>query len=356
MFNYKELEKIVFCDENKKYSELTIITGYITPRYVEKIYNAFGGKISIYIGMGDSKYKSNVYNTLKTIQKSLKGDRTKIYYTNFDVHAKIYIWKNETENRAYIGSANFSESLMIDYKEVLGTYDVDEDLNKYCEYIISNSTELNMVPKDKIKSSNFKESKHKHTEPVLIGDKGALLSFLSSKKGTKNILGVAAKKNGVHCASGLNWGLSNGASGLNDGCIPIPTELIKNDKSMLRIPKSSKRVFKGIWDDGTEMEIQFEGNNNVGGEKYPKQIASHPDKNIMGKYLRKRIGDKINKKLIIPESINKKMIRKMTPKEKKEFRDTYQISLDDLRKYGRYDIEVTDMGDETYYFDFSVID
>jgi hypothetical protein len=245
---------------------------------------------------------------------------------------------------------------MIDYKEVLGSYDVDEDLNKYCEYIISNSTELNLVPKDKIKSTSLRESKHKHTKPVLIGDNGALLSLLSSKKGTKNILGVATKVNSVHCASGLNWGLSNGTSGLNDGCIPIPTELIKNDKSMFRIPKSSKRVFKGIWDDGTEMEIQFEGNNNVGGEKYPKQIASHPDKNIMGKYLRKRIGDKIGRNLIIPEDINKQKIRGMSSHDKKDFRNKYEISLEDLREYGRYDIEITDMGDETYYFDFSVMD
>ena len=117
--------------------------------------------------------------------------------------------------------------------------------------------------------------------------------MLSSKSGTKNIVGIAAKVNSVHCASGINWGFSNGASGLNDGCIPIPTELIKDDLSMLRIPKNSKRVFKGIWDDCTEMEIQFEGNNVVNGDKYPKQISSHAKTSIMGKYLRKRIDDKI---------------------------------------------------------------
>lgn len=354
MFKYKDLEQIIFDKSNKSFDELIIITGYITPRYVEKIHNAFDGRISIYLGMGDSKYKSNVYNTLKTIQKGLSGCRTKVYYTNNDVHAKIYIWKKDDKTKVYIGSANFSDSMTIDYKEVLGSFNLDGDLKTYYEYIVNNSVEINSVPQSKIKKTNAKESKHKHTKPILIGNDGALLSLLSSKSGTKNIVGVAAKVNSVHCASGINWGFSNGASGLNDGCIPIPTELIKNDLSMLRIPKSSKRVFKGIWDDGTEMEIQFEGNNVVNGDKYPKQIASHPKKSIMGKYLRKRIGDKIGKNLIIPDEILKKDVKKYNSKEKREFKEKYLVTLSDLSNYGRYDIEVTDMGDETFYFDFSV--
>ena len=52
--------------------------------------------------MSDSKYKSNVYNTLKTIQKGLSGSRTKVYYTNNDVHAKIYIWKKDDKTKVYM--------------------------------------------------------------------------------------------------------------------------------------------------------------------------------------------------------------------------------------------------------------
>lgn len=350
MFVYKDILNELLDSNNKvNYSELIIITGYITPSYIDKIYAAFDGDISIYLGMGDTKYKTSTYTSIKTVLNG-KQSRLKFYYTDFDVHAKLYCWKSTNgSEKVLIGSANFSDSMTNPYKEILGDNNSPQ-IKGYIDYIKNNSTLFASVPQNKIKKTNPKLSSKPHTTPILLGNDGALLSLLSSRRGSGNICGKLTRANEVHAASGLNWGLSSSVNKLNDGCIPITSDLIKNTTSMLRIPKASKRVFKAIWDDGTKMDIQFEGNYVLNGVKYPKQIASYPSKEEMGRYLRNRIGNKIGKSLIIPNTFDKKKLNKT----QKKALSKYMITSKDLGLYGRFDVEIRDMGDGTYYLDFSV--
>lgn len=71
----------------------------------------------------------------------------------------------------------------------------------------------------------------------------------------------------------------------------------------------------------------MEGQIIIDGVIYPKQLSTSPSKNILGKYLRKRLGN-------LP--------------------DEYLIKKKDLLKYGRTSIDISKIGDGIYYMDFSV--
>lgn len=358
MFVYNDdLEKELF-HNNNTYQNLNIITGYITPLYLEKIFSSFNGKIKIYLGMGDTKYKRSTYNSIKAVLASLQNNtRLEVFYTNFDVHAKLYYWfnddiKSNEDRHILIGSCNFSDSMKNDYKEILGD-NYSDSVDNYCQYIYNNSIPFANVPTNRLKVTAKKESvpEVKH---IITGDNSALLSLLSSSSSIKraNIFGIKTSKGGVQCASGLNWGLSNNPSNLNDGLIPISMFFIK-ETELFKVPKSGDRKFKVIWDDGTVMDLMFEGNNNYNGNIYPKQIGSQKHKSTLGTYLRERIGKKINKTLVFPEP-NKELKDKI--KKFKSYKNKYKsyvITYDMLKAYGRFDIEVTYTGDNTYYFDFS---
>lgn len=123
--------------------------------------------------------------------------------------------------------------------------------------------------------------------------------------------------------SGLNWCHSDGHVSEGDAYIAIR----ENDlKSGLFPPKElPNESIQIIWDDGTKMEGLLEGNNNTT-PIYPKQLCSRPRKNILGKYLRKRLGVSLD----------------------------HVITKDDLKRYGRFDITISLNQNDTYSLDFSV--
>ena len=351
MFIYRNLESVIF-DANNEFNKVSIITGYITPNYIKKLFDCFNGDIYVYVGMGDGKYKKSTYLSIDNVIKTANSARLNVYYTNFDVHAKIYKWSNGNKHKILLGSANFSDSILKDFKEVLGDTTSPEVLD-YFEIIEQNSTRFEDVDINLIKSEKFDASASPHTEPICIGDHGALLSLLTSQKGTPNVYGFVAKKYDVHGGGGLNWGFSNAMPKPNDAYIPIPMSLATQDGSIF---KTEKRKIDVLWDDGTKMEMLLEGNNVAkDGTIYPKQISSFDNKSILGKYLRKRIGDKLGINLIVPDYVTKDDLRKdgKSTSVVKKYRQ-YLITKDMLRRYGRYDIEVRNMGNGTYYFDFSV--
>ena len=72
------------------------------------------------------------------------------------------------------------------------------------------------------------------------------------------------------------------------------------------------------------MGLSFEGYEDVDG--YFKQLTSFPKNNILGRYLRKRLGLRME-----------------------EF-----ITFDHLKAYGRTDINIKKIEDGIYSFDFSI--
>lgn len=198
------------------------------------------------------------------------------------------------------------------------------------------------------------------------------LTLLATKPGNvNNIIGIPTRVAQVHAASGLNWGYNAGTASLGDAYIPVNMEDIILARHMFVKPSPVNVPINAVWDDGTEMTLLLEGNGvDLGdGNFYPKQISTYGNKSILGNYLRKRIGKRIERNLVYsPYAINtlahikssyagnKKAIIlaiRNNPVLLQELNDKF-ITLNDLQKYGRTTISVS-LEDGVYNFDFSVV-
>ncbi|MCI9125965.1 MAG: NgoFVII family restriction endonuclease [Eubacterium sp.] len=327
MIFYDNLEEIIFHrHELFDVDELVILSGYVGPQPVKRLKELqFNVKV-IYGMYGSDGIGRNLHAALTRIDK--ETDNVEIFYSELPVHAKIYIWKkNGKIVTALIGSANFSISgLSNPYKETLAetTFDTFSPLIGYINRILAYTKKCNEIilepPKDK--EDSIEE---------IDGESGICRMSLLNRNGE-----VSEK-------SGLNWGrarLDGGHTSKGDAYIAITKELIRRHPELFP-PKLGKslRTTEGakinrqndavdlIWDDGTVMEGLLEGTQEENGVKYPKQLCSGPVKNVLGTYLRKRMGI---------EDLD------------------YQITKSDLEKYGRTDIEIRLQGEGIYELNFSV--
>ena len=132
--------------------------------------------------------------------------------------------------------------------------------------------------------------------------------------------------------SGINWGLNTkeltGGSAntrVADAELRITADLNRTGIIPQKIGSDKIPVVLN-WDDGQVMNGSFEQNIKVDGDLYPKALCSDSDKSILGSYLRHRLGVNLTK----------------------------QITLADLKAYGRTNIEISIQPDGSYYLNFSV--
>lgn len=133
----------------------------------------------------------------------------------------------------------------------------------------------------------------------------------------------------VHSTAGLNWGFNP----LNhtrpvDAYIPIHIDTIRNNPGLFR-PKTARQTIVNLhWDDGVVMPCLFEGNMTdvITGNVYPKQISSAHHKDILGIYLRRRLG----------------------------IANNVRVTLQDLHNYGRTTVTIHRIDAANYTVDFHV--
>lgn len=325
MLFYENLEEIIFHrHEMFDVDEMVVLSGYVGPQPVSRL-RTLPFKTSVIYGMyGSDNIGDKLHSFLLELNKDM--DRTDIFYSNIPVHSKCYIWrKNSNIVTALVGSANFSISgLSNPYKEMLAetTYDTFSPLNQYLDKIIENC----------IDCTEHVPSKSK--VPVKIV-KGAGKPYLANYC----VASLLDEHGEVPEKSGLNWGLSNGHVALGDAYIKITVaDILEHPKlfppkqpSPIQLDHGGKKTRQNdvvdiIWDDGIIMIGLFEGTQRVGGVIYPKNISSSPRKNIIGRYIRSRLGVSLD----------------------------HKITRADLEAYGRTHIGISLQGEGVYAFDFSV--
>lgn len=324
MLFYENLEEIIFHrHEMFDVDEIIVLSGYLGPQPVSRL-DTLPFKSSVIYGMyGSDNIGERLHTSLLNLNN--KMDNTSILYSNMPIHSKCYVWKkNDKIVTALVGSANFSISgLSNPYKEVLAetTFDTFSPLNQYLIKIKENCIDCTTHMPSASKSKNIK--------------KIAPTYFLANTW-SASLLGADGE---VPESSGLNWGLSKGHTTDGDAYIKITvSDIIAHPKlfpptqSMkLNYNDGGKKTRKNdiidiIWDDGTNMAGLLEGTQPVGGITYPKQISSSPRKNIIGAYIRERLGVSLK----------------------------HKITRADLEEYGRTDILISLQGEGIYSFDFSV--
>jgi hypothetical protein len=321
MLYTQNLEELIFQrHEILDTDELIVLSGYLGPRPVARLEELpFNARV-IYGMYGSEGIQNSLHNSLLNIQNNVEN--LNIFYSQLPVHSKCYVWRKRGQIiHALIGSANFSvNGLTTPFREILAetTRDTFVPLNDYLTHVLRNSISCLEIGKVKIQ------------EHLLLSNVCKMSLLMNNGH--------------VHNASGLNWGFT--ANGLptikrniNDACIPIKIEYIK-DHGALFPPKLTDRelidvrgrrqrdneAIEIIWDDGITMEGLLEGTQTIEDVVYPKQISSFPAKAQLGVYLRNRIGVPLGQ----------------------------PVQRHHLENYGRFDITVTLLGDGVYYFDFSV--
>lgn len=341
MLHYIDLEQVVLHSQiSRSCNKLLVISGYVGSEIVKELARfPKDTHFTIVYGMyGCDNISEPLHKQFIELQKKL--DNVDILYSTVPIHSKIYCWSYNNEIKStMIGSANFTiNGLRRNYKETL--YDVQEE--SLPEYLVYFDYVLNKCLPCTDKRILLKKQKH-----IAIGDSiFATQPFLS-----EGICRASLLSRGKEVAemSGLNWGLSNGHVAPGDAYIAITKEYIKYFPNLF----PSKKYVNGIqnieskgkanrendeveliWDDGTSMIGLMEGQQSVdNGSIYPKQLSSSPNKNIIGIYLRKRLG------LLNPDgSVDLK----------------HRITKADLLRYGRTNIDISLIGEGIYYMDFSV--
>jgi hypothetical protein len=304
--------------------ELIIISGYVGPNPIQRLSTLPFNSTVIYGMYGSDSISSRLHNTLISLHNP---PHVNILYSNIPIHSKCYIWRNNgTIVYSLIGSANFSTSgLTIPFRESLAetTNDTFYDLNIYVNQILSNSVECDRV------------TLATPTVPVT-----APTPIHLTQAGICSMVLYDPDTGEVPSSSGLNWGHSpRGHNNPGDSYIPIRASHIRNYPSLfppkqthpirnLGLGRSNRQndSIELIWDDGTIMNAALEASQIVNGRRYPKNLCSFPNKNVLGIYLRQRLG--------LPSDS--------------------MVTREDLNQYGRTALDLSLLQDGTYFADFSV--
>ena len=333
MLYYTDLEKIVLdIPTDVSTDAFAIISGYVGIEPIRQLKELPADvRATVIYGMyGSDNISAPLHDALVKIQGELPN--VEILYSTIPVHSKIYFWrKGEDIKKGLIGSANFSVSgLRNDYREVLS--DIDEnsfgDFKAYYDYVrercipcTDNSIKVRKV--SKVARTTVQQQ-------PLIAHGICRASFLNNK-------GKVPQK------SGLNWGCSGAHVSKGDAYIRITMDYVRTFPKMFppkkyvdgieNINSTGRKNRENdevelIWHDGTVMIGLLEGQNynKIDGMVYPKQLSSAPQKSVLGTYPRKRIGVSLD----------------------------HVITKADLKRYGRYDVDISLIGEGIYYMDFSV--
>jgi hypothetical protein len=311
MLYYKNLYSLFFDDFPHEATDFLALTGYVGIETIDSL-SRLPFRSKIIYGLFNENKKIEVHNQLV----KLHNPNREILYPKILCHSKCYLWlKDNKPLKGLIGSANFSPNgLKNDYRESLLAIDKNQlyFLKGYIELIQSSA-----IPCIEAEVKSVPPPKKDYNKEVC------------------NMVLFDPATGQTQIGHGLNWGLAEGSHvRVNDSCIPIRMEHIRRYPKLFppltydpeRKRGSLKEVVEIIWDDGVVMQGRLEGSQPTKGEpKYPKQFASYPHKDDLGKYIRQRLGINLGERIL----------------------------MEDLVKYGSVDLRVSLLQEGVYYFDFS---
>jgi len=317
-------EKVLLDPINRGFTDLKIVSGYASAPMVSNHFETIKEKkleihsIELVVGMAP---KDGIY--ISDHQGFIDSKQT-IYPNQFDckyvfhppaVHSKLYIWNNaKGDVEAYIGSANYTQNAFIrrGNEEVLSLCDGTSALNYfkyldpktvYCDYSEVEENLLIYTREDLLKQAKRKQDEINQDETLADSSIGQSikLSLLSVQKGGE-----------VPARSGLNWG-HRGTRDRNEAYLSVPSKIYKTDF----FPPIGE-VFSLITDDNKTILCVIAQENG-------KAIQSTQNNSYMGEYFRNRLG----------------------------LASGQYVTKEDLLKYGRTDVEISKIDDNTYSLDFS---
>lgn len=317
-------EKILLEPISRGYTDLKIVSGYASAPMVSHHFETIEknkleiNSIELIVGMAPndginiSDYQGFIENK-RTFYKNQFD--CKYIYTPPSVHSKLYIWGNvEGDVEAYVGSANYTQNAFIrkgneeilslcDGKTALDYYYGLDARTIYCDHSEVREEFLIYSKEDMLRNSKRKQdelNKGNSKVATTIGS-SVILSLVSQRAG-----GVVPER------SGLNWGQRSGRD-KNQAYLSIPSSIYRTDF----FPPIGETFSLITDDDKTLICVRAQENG--------KAIHSTQNNSYMGEYFRNRLG------LASGEFVIK----------------------EHLLEYGRTDVEITKIDEDTYYLNFS---
>ena len=238
------------------------------------------------------------------------------------VHSKVYVWcKGETPVRAYLGSANYSETAfkMPNRTETLAECDPISALD-FFNSIKPETVECAKADRDKDFTPSTKATPTDKKRTGLIAVEGDISSPYHGWE--KLTLSLLTRNGDLGNGSCLNWGVkSDGKPRTSGSSVRDPNQ------SYIGIPVAVQRsgFFPDIQHRFTVMTDDGKILTCVRAQANGKGIETPQDNAELGRYFRKRLG--------LPSGA--------------------YITTSDMRKYGRFDVVFYKQDDENYVMDFS---
>jgi hypothetical protein len=294
MIYTQNLEQLILTRHTQNNAdELIILSGWTGPSPIQKLSKL---PINSTIIQG---IKSQLNKRLHlNYQQITANTKCNIYVKSQYNHSKIYCWlKNKSPVDILSGSANLSTQGLNNSHGGETLFDIKSKAHpKTYQYI-----------QDALKNSVLST---KYTLPVISSPSvptqrptNQLDKILSFNPPTAEIY-VGGRGKTMQDAAGWNWGHGGGHNTKDCAEQRIRGDLIKSIPSLF--PNNGVNINAGsgqssrnrlpnaemIFDDGEVMDMSFEGLgvSNSQGQTLFKQFSSYPNKNIYGRYIRRRLG------------------------------------------------------------------
>lgn len=313
--NITELFESVLIGPSDSCDELCILSGYATSSMMEchiarlrKLGNPTV-RIRLIVGMvpkdGLPRAEHKGFQELVRIHPELS-----VGYLTDDrsSHSKMYVWlRSGKPVSAFIGSANYSQNAFLGRQfeavsacDPFSVYEIFQKFEKSSVNCLDMSVESRVHI---VSGDEYRRHLHSVTHAPAIGGNSVKLSLLTSKGEMGN-------------RSSLNWGKREGRES-NQAYIPIPANIGKSDF----FPPQGQ-VFTVLTDDGHVFHCVTAQTGSGGA---PKAIETPENNSSLGKYFRERLGVELGK----------------------------FVTKEDLKNYGRTDVDFVRIGDGTYFMNFS---
>ncbi|WP_252502755.1 restriction endonuclease PLD domain-containing protein [Sporosarcina sp. Marseille-Q4943] len=309
---------------NQGYRHLRVLSGYVSPLYLEHILHTYPElRIDVIVGMvshdGLAIWQHRTFIDL--VEQF--SDRLNIFYqiSRPGNHRKVYYWLQEEifglSSKVFVGSANFTMNGFGRQNEILveATHDNIDDIFSDLDILDCQDPEISQqVNFYEATTTRIRTSFDSNTNNIIQHSEMEVLT--TPTHNYTEYVDLSLLSNGVvPSRSGLNWGQREGRNP-NQAYLSVPKSVHQNNPEFFPPLAES---FLMITDDGEELICVMAQQNR-------KAIHTRENNSILGTYFRNRLG-----------------------LEYGSF-----VSVDDLRRYGRDYVRIFKIDEETFYLDFSV--
>lgn len=319
------LESEILIEPYKKgANELYIVSGYASAAMAFHLFEVLDSpdnplKVELLIGMAGHEGMS-ISDHKGFLELSEKyGDRFKcLYFTgNKPVHAKMYSWHCDgMPLTGFVGSANFTQrGFSISQKEAMESSNAKDILEQY-NILAEDSIECKNPDAENIIDLYVRVRPIKEVSQAFKTKDENIFGYVDDIKDLKHVqvsfLSHEDDKE-IPQRSGLNWGQRLGREP-NQAYIPLPSSVYNSDF----FPPRGEH-FTIITDDGQSLFCTRAQQNG-------KAIHTPENNSLLGIYFRKRLGVEMGSR----------------------------VHLEDLKKYGRTNVDFYKIDIENFFMDFSV--